>query len=150
MYNRSIYIKKMNLTYKQLYGEFSPPTPQFLLLENDHPKLEKTRWRSNSTVYQRSLIGSIQWFIVIGRWDAQTSVMSLSSFWDQQLQKRHIRRVKQIYRNSELWGTWEMSHFNNKKDKLCLVKDSVWRSFQRTSKWCTKTTGQEIYPYPLF
>ena len=46
-------------------------------------------------MYQ-SLIGALQWVVSIGRFDIQTSVMTLSSFRSSP-RRGHLDRVKRIY-----------------------------------------------------
>ena len=69
----------------------------------------------------------MQWLIDIGRWDIQTAVMPLSSFWAKP-RKGHIERAKRIYgyvTRFKYFGLKfrteepEMSHFENKTSFDC-------------------------------
>jgi hypothetical protein len=70
------YVDKMIDTYVQLYGE-------------------KPRKALSPQQFQ-SLIGAMQWAVLIGRLDIATAVMSLSSFCAMP-RRGHLERSKQIY-----------------------------------------------------
>ena len=65
--------------------------------KNDHPELDTSELLDDEwiTVYQ-SLISALQWLISIGRFDVQTSVMTLSSFRVSP-RRGHLDRVKRIF-----------------------------------------------------
>ena len=91
------YIDKMVQGYEQIFGCKLSTSFQSPLEENDHPELDVTEFLDEEGIQQyQSLIGSLQWLITIGRWDIQTSVMSMSSFRAQP-RKGHLERIKRIY-----------------------------------------------------
>jgi hypothetical protein len=90
------YVDKMIDTYVQLYGE-KPKKALSPLEQNDHPEMDDSPFfRQDETQQFQSLIGAMQWAVLIGRLDITTGVMSLSSF--RAMPRRgHLERAKQIY-----------------------------------------------------
>jgi hypothetical protein len=90
------YIDKMIDTYVQLYGE-KPRKVSSPLEQNDHPEMDNSPFlRQDETQQFESLIGAMQWAVLIGRLDIVTAVMSLSSF--RAMPRRgHLERAKRIY-----------------------------------------------------
>jgi hypothetical protein len=90
------YVDKMIDTYVQLYGE-KPRKASSPLEQNDHLEMEDSPFLRQDEMQQfQSLIGAMQWAVLIGRLDIVTAVMSLSSF--RAMPRRgHLERVKQIY-----------------------------------------------------
>jgi hypothetical protein len=90
------YIDKMIDTYVQLYGE-KPRKALSPLEQNDHLEMDDSPFlRQDETQQFQSLIGAMQWAVLIGRLDIATAVMSLSSF--RAMPRRgHLKRAKQIY-----------------------------------------------------
>jgi hypothetical protein len=68
-------------TYIQLYGE-KPRKASSPLEQNDHPEMDDSPFLGQDKTQQfQSLIGAMQWAVLIGRrLDIPTAVMSLSSF----------------------------------------------------------------------
>jgi hypothetical protein len=74
------YVDKMIDTYFQLYGE-KPRKASCPLEQNDHPEMDDSPFlRQDETQQFQSLIGAMQWAVLIRRLDIVTAVMSLSSF----------------------------------------------------------------------
>jgi hypothetical protein len=76
------YIEKIMMGYEQMFGE-KPLTKVHSPLEKggDHPELDTSELLDQTGVQQyQSLIGSLQWAILLGRFDIATAVMYLSSF----------------------------------------------------------------------
>ena len=91
------YIEKMMQGYKQLFGKLPSTKPRSPLEDGDHPELDTTEFLDeDDTQKYQSLIGSLQWLITLGRWDIQTSVMTLSSFRAKP-RKGHLLRAKRVY-----------------------------------------------------
>jgi hypothetical protein len=90
------YVDKMIDTYVQLYGE-KPRKALSPLEQNDHPEMDDSPFLGQDKTQQfQSLIGAMQWAVLIGRLDIATAVMSLSSF--RAMPRRgHLKRAKQIY-----------------------------------------------------
>ena len=74
------YIDKCLQTYKRLFGE-NPKKYSSPLVKGDHPELDTSELLELEAIriYQ-SLIGSLQWAVQIGRFDAGTATMTLSRF----------------------------------------------------------------------
>jgi hypothetical protein len=74
------YVDKMIDTYIQLYGE-KPRKALSPLEQNDHPEMDNSPFLGQDETQQfQSLIGAMQWAVLIRRLDITTAVMSLSSF----------------------------------------------------------------------
>jgi len=81
-------------TYLRLFGT-KPSTEALSPLEKgDHPEIDDSDFLNKEGIqtYQ-SLIGALQWIILIGRLDITTAVMTLSSFREQPL-VGHLNCVK--------------------------------------------------------
>jgi hypothetical protein len=90
------YVDKMIDTYVQLYGE-KPRKASSPFEQNDHPEMDDSPFLGQDETQQfQSLIGAMQWAVLIRRLDIATAVMSLSSF--RAMPRRgHLERAKQIY-----------------------------------------------------
>jgi Reverse transcriptase (RNA-dependent DNA polymerase) len=90
------YIEKMMDQYKQMFGmkpkEYTSP-----LEKSDHPEIDATDELDQAGIktYQ-SMIGSLQWAISLGRFDIQTTIMTMSRFRTAP-RKGHLERLKRIY-----------------------------------------------------
>jgi hypothetical protein len=74
------YVDKMIDTYVQLYGE-KPRKALSPLEQNDHPEMDDSPFLGQDKTQQfQSLIGAMQWAVLIRKLDIATAVMSLSSF----------------------------------------------------------------------
>src|SRR6187200_268894 len=75
------YIEKITASYEKMFGE-KPSAKMYLPLERgDHPELDDTELLDATSIQQyQSLIGSLQWAILLGSFDIATAVMSMSSF----------------------------------------------------------------------
>jgi hypothetical protein len=90
------YVDKMIDTYVQLHGE-KPRKASSPLEQNDHPEMDDSPFLGRDKTQQfQSLIGAMQWAVLIGRLDTATAVMSLSSFHTMP-RRGHCERAKQIY-----------------------------------------------------
>jgi hypothetical protein len=70
------------------------PTP---LEQNDYPEMDDSPFLGQDETQQfQSLIGAMQWAVLIGRLDIATAVMSLSSFRTMP-RRSHLERAKRIY-----------------------------------------------------
>jgi hypothetical protein len=67
------------------------------LEQNDHPEMDDSPFLGQDETQQiLSLIGAMQWAVLIGRLDIATVVMSISSF--RAMPRRgHLERAKRIY-----------------------------------------------------
>jgi hypothetical protein len=90
------YLDKMMDTYFQLSGE-KPRKASSPLEQNDYLEMDDSPFLGQDQTQQfQSLIGAMQWAVLIGRLDIVTAVMSLSSF--RAMPRRgHLKRAKQIY-----------------------------------------------------
>jgi len=67
------------------------------LIKGDHPELDATSELDvNGIKKYRSLIGSLQWVVTLGRLDIAVAVMTLSSFRAAP-REGHLERAKRIY-----------------------------------------------------
>jgi hypothetical protein len=90
------YVDKMIDTYIQLYGE-KPRKALSPLEQNDHLEMNNSPFlRQDQTQPFQSLIGAMQWAVLIRRLDIVMAVMSLSSFCTMP-RRGHLKRAKQIY-----------------------------------------------------
>jgi hypothetical protein len=91
------YVDKVMDTYVQLYGEKPRRKASSPLEQNDHLEMDDSPFLGQDETQQiLSLIGAMQWAVLIGRLDIATVVMSLSSF--RAMPRRgHLERAKQIY-----------------------------------------------------
>jgi hypothetical protein len=87
----------MMMGYEQMIGEKrSTKVHSPLEKGNQHPELDTLELLDQTGVQQYQLhIGSLQWAILLGRFDIATAVMSLSSFWALPCQG-HLEQAKQI------------------------------------------------------
>jgi hypothetical protein len=75
------YIEKMMMGYELMFGEKPNTKVHSLLEQGDHPELDTSELLDqNGVLHFQLLIGSLQWAILLGRFDIATAVMSLSSF----------------------------------------------------------------------
>ena len=91
------YIEKICDSFQRMFGHPPKQSVTSPIEKNDHPELDTSELLDEEwvTVYQ-SLIGALQWVVSIGRFDIQTSVMTLSSFRASP-RRGHLDRVKRIY-----------------------------------------------------
>ena len=92
------YIKKMLESYKSpnMFND-SPQKARSPLEKGDHPELDDTDFCSHEdTKKYQSMIGALQWLVSLGRFDIQTSVMSMSRFRTEP-RVGHLERLKRIY-----------------------------------------------------
>ena len=91
------YIKKMVASYEQMFGT-KPKTSYLSPLEKgDHPELDTSELLDSKGIQQyQSLIGSMQWAVLLGHLDINTAVMTLSGFCVAPRQG-HLDRVKRVY-----------------------------------------------------
>jgi hypothetical protein len=90
------YIEKMMMGYKQMFGEKPSSKVHAPLEKGNHPELDTSELLHQTGVQQyQSLIGSLQWAILLGRFDIAAAVMSLSSFRALPRQG-HLEQAKRI------------------------------------------------------
>ena len=91
------YINKICESFTRIFGhspsqKFSSP-----IEKNDHPEIDTSELLDNEGIQRyQSLIGALQWVVSIGRFDIQTSVMTLSSYRAAP-RRGHIDRVTRMY-----------------------------------------------------
>ena len=91
------YIKKMIMSYEQMFGKTPRTTAWSPLEKGDHPELDDSEFLNpEDTQKYQSLIGALQWAISIGRLDITTAIMTMSSFRTSP-RKGHLERLKRIY-----------------------------------------------------
>jgi hypothetical protein len=83
--------------YEKVFGELPKKTCTSPLEKGDHPELDTTEFLdAKGIVLYQSIIGALQWPVTIGRFDINTSVMTLSGFRAAP-RRGHIDRVTRIY-----------------------------------------------------
>ncbi|KAG7368718.1 hypothetical protein IV203_031461 [Nitzschia inconspicua] len=71
----------MHDTYVRLFGSKARINVYSPLEKGDHPELDTSEFlETDDTLKYQSLIGSMQWVILLGRFDIATAVMTLSSY----------------------------------------------------------------------
>jgi hypothetical protein len=75
------YIEKMVGIYEKIFGEMPKQIVTSPLEKVNHPKLDMSELLDDKVIelYQ-SLIGALQWSVIVGRLDVNTAVMTLSGF----------------------------------------------------------------------
>jgi hypothetical protein len=90
------YIDKIVSNYEMMFGE-RPKHNVFSPLEKgNHPEVDTTELlHEQGTQQYQSLVGSLQWAVSLGRLDAATAVMALSSF--RAMPRRgHLERARRV------------------------------------------------------
>jgi hypothetical protein len=91
------YIEKMISSYERMFGQAPKQNVSSPIEKGDHPELDETNILDDDGIKKyQSLIGALQWVITIGRFDVNTSVMTLSGFRAAP-RVGHMDRVKRIY-----------------------------------------------------
>ena len=91
------YIDKICDSFERMFGHPPKQVVTSPIEKNDHPELDTSELLDEDwTQKYQSLIGALQWVISIGRFDVQTSVMTLSSFRSAP-RRGHLDRVKRIF-----------------------------------------------------
>ena len=90
------YIEKMLGNYRRMFGEKPRLNVYSPLEKGDHPETDDSELLDeNGTQQYQSLIGSLQWSILLGHLDICTAVMTLSSFrWIPR--RGHLDRAKRV------------------------------------------------------
>ena len=85
----------MSDNFERMFGH-KPHEYKSPLEPNDHPKLDLTPELDEDGIQKyQSLIGSLQWTVLLGRIDLATAVMTMSGFRANPRQG-HLDRVKHI------------------------------------------------------
>ena len=75
------YIEKICDSFKRIFGHPPKTNVSSIIEKNDHPELDTSELLDLEEIQRyQSLIGALQWVVSIGRFDVQTTVMTLSSF----------------------------------------------------------------------
>ena len=91
------YIDRMMEIYERLFGSKPKQVYSSPLEPGDHPELDiSTELGIDDTKKYQSLIGALQWLILLGCFDIATAVMSLSSFRAAP-KEGHLQRVCRIF-----------------------------------------------------
>ena len=91
------YIEKICDSFERMFGHAPKQNVTSPIEKNDHPELDTSELLDDDwTQKYQSLIGALQWVVSIGRFDIQTSVMTLSSFRVAP-RRGHLDRIKRIY-----------------------------------------------------
>ena len=87
----------MIASYERLFGQVPKQNVSSPIEKGDHPELDESKLLDDEGIKKyQSLVGALQWVITIGRFDVNTSVMTLSGFRAAPRQG-HMDRVKRIY-----------------------------------------------------
>ena len=90
------YITKLIDNFIAMFGH-KPKQYTSPLESGDHPELDTSQeLEKNDIIKYQSMIGSLQWAILLGRFDISTAVMSLSSFRAFPRQG-HLKQLQRIY-----------------------------------------------------
>ena len=75
------YVERLCESFTRIFGHAPRTNVSSPIEKNSHPELDTSNFLDEDKIqlYQ-SLIGALQWVVTIGRFDIQTSVMTLSSF----------------------------------------------------------------------
>ena len=97
MVRQKKYIERMAETYERLFGEKPRQTYLSPLEKNYHPDLDTSELLplTQTKIFQ-SLISACHWVIQLGRFDAATRIMLLSSFRAEP-RRGHLDCMKRIY-----------------------------------------------------
>ena len=91
------YIAKMMQSYEQMFGEKPNKRPKSPLEDGDHPELDTSAFLDeDDTIKYQAMIGQMQWLITLGRFDMQTSTMTMSAFRAKP-RVGHLERLKRMY-----------------------------------------------------
>src|SRR6187200_1354533 len=75
------YIERITASYEKMFGEKPSAKMYSPFKKGDHPELDDTELLGAIGIQQyQSLIGSLQWAILLRRFDIATAVMPMSSF----------------------------------------------------------------------
>ena len=89
------HIEKPLVSFKDVFGE-SPRKQDTPLAPDDHPEMDTSELLGDEdTEKHLSLTGQLQWAVTLGRWDIQTAVMTMSSFWGA-ARMGHVERPRHI------------------------------------------------------
>ena len=95
--NPKKYIEKMMQSYERMFGERPNKRPKSSLEDGDHPELDTSAFpNEDNTINYQLMIGQLQWLITIGRFDMQTSTMTMSAFRSKP-RTGHLERLKRMY-----------------------------------------------------
>jgi hypothetical protein len=92
------YIDKLIASYECMFGS-KPKTNNITsaLVKGDHPKIDDSAFLEEEGIQQyQSLIGQLQWAILLGRFDIVVAIMTMSAFRSAP-RKGHLDRVKRIH-----------------------------------------------------
>jgi hypothetical protein len=95
---RNKYIVKLIASYERMFGS-KPKTNKIMspLVKGDHPEIDDSTFLEEEGIQQyQSLIGQLQWAILLGRFDIAVAIMTMSALRSAP-RKGHLDRVKRIY-----------------------------------------------------
>ena len=94
-YSAQTYVKRLIVNYTQMFGE-PPKSYMSPLAKGDHPELDLTELSGLADVVKfQSLIGALQWTILLGRSDIANAVMTLGRYRSAPT-VGHLERAKRI------------------------------------------------------
>jgi hypothetical protein len=91
------YIDKLIASYERMFGS-KPKTNKITspLVKGGHPEIDDSAFLEEEGIQQyQSLIGQLQWAILLGRFDIAVAIMTMSAFRSAP-RKGHLDRVKRI------------------------------------------------------
>jgi len=95
--NPKKYIEKMMQSFERMFGERPNKRPKSPLEDGDHPELDTSAFlNEDNTIKYQLMIGQLQWLITIGRFDMQTSTMTMSAFRAKP-RTGHLERLRRMY-----------------------------------------------------
>ena len=91
------YIEKLKETYIRLFNAEPSKGLRTLLEKNDHPEMDSTDiFKGQQVNHYLTMVGQLQWFITMGRFDIQAQIISMSRFGAQPRQG-HLEICQRIY-----------------------------------------------------
>ena len=93
----SKYIEKLLKNYERMFGQQPKQNVSSPLEKRDHPETDTSEFLDAKGIQMyQSMIGALQWMVMIGRFDIITAVMTMSGFRVAP-RKGHLERLQRIY-----------------------------------------------------
>ena len=91
------YIDRLIESYHSMFKQDPPKNMRTPLHKNDHPELDDTELLIGESIhYYLTMIGQLQWPVILGRFDIHAQVTIMSRFRSA-LRKGHLERLQRVY-----------------------------------------------------
>ena len=91
------YIDRLIESYHSMFKQDPPKNMRIPLDKNDHPELDDTELlTAESNQHYLTIIGQLQWFVTLGRFDIHAQVTTMSRFRSAP-RKEHLERLQRVY-----------------------------------------------------